>query len=31
MDIKKCAAIPLNMHVLDLRKHKTGSYTNIFY
>ena len=30
MDMKKCAEIPLNMHVLDSRKYNTGFYTNIF-
>ena len=29
MDMKKCAAIPLNMHVYDLRKYNTGSFKNI--
>ena len=31
MDKKKCAAIPLNMHIKDLRKYNTVFYTNIFY
>ena len=30
MDMKKCSVIPLNMHVLDLRKYNAGFYTNIF-
>ena len=31
MDINKCAAIPLNMHVQDLRKYNRVFYTNTFY
>ena len=31
MDMKKCAAIPHNMYIWDLRKYNTGSYTIIIF
>ena len=30
MDMKKCAAIPLNIYIQNLRKYNTVLYTNLF-